>query len=92
MLPGERSASDHPMSRIKICGYERRGKEIFGIGKHSIHITDTKDEVEEICEMLLNTNSIHWLNTSILKEFPWFSRLFRHYKKWLNDALRSAFC
>lgn len=37
-------------------------REIFNIGKHSIHITDTKEETIKISRMVFNENSIHFLN------------------------------
>lgn len=37
-------------------------REIFKIGKHSIHITDTKQEAIRISRLVFNENSIHFLN------------------------------
>ncbi len=37
-------------------------RDIFNIGKHSIHITDTKKEAVKLSEILFNENSIHFLN------------------------------
>ncbi len=43
---------------------ERKGKfrNVCGIGKDSIHITDSYEEAIEAAEMVLNDNSIHFLN------------------------------
>ena len=35
---------------------------MFNIGKHSIHISDTKKEADRISKVLLNQNGIHFLN------------------------------
>lgn len=35
---------------------------LFNIGKHSIHISDTKQEADRISKVLLNQNGIHFLN------------------------------
>ncbi|MCQ4230888.1 hypothetical protein M8P87_13645 [Pseudomonas stutzeri] len=35
---------------------------VFGVGKHSIHITDTKDEAVRVARLVLNENSLHFLN------------------------------
>lgn len=37
-------------------------REIFNVGKHSIHITDTKEEAIRIARVVFNDNSIHFLN------------------------------
>lgn len=37
-------------------------RDIFNVGKHSIHITDTKDESIRVARVVFNDNSIHFLN------------------------------
>jgi hypothetical protein len=37
---------------------------IFNIGKHSIHITDTKEEAIRVAKIVFNDNSIHFLNNA----------------------------
>jgi hypothetical protein len=37
-------------------------RDLFNIDKHSIHITDTKDEAIRVARLLFNENSIHFLN------------------------------
>jgi hypothetical protein len=37
-------------------------RNIFGIGKHSIHITDTKEEAVTVARLLFNDNAVHFLN------------------------------
>ena len=37
---------------------------IFNIGKHSIHITDTKEEAIRVARVVFNDNSIHFLNNA----------------------------
>lgn len=39
-----------------------RIRDVFNIGKHSIHITDTKEEAIRTAKVLFNDNSIHFLN------------------------------
>ena len=39
-------------------------RKIFKIEKHSIHITDTKEEVKEIAKLIFNKNGIHFLNNA----------------------------
>ncbi len=37
-------------------------RDIFNIGKHSIHITDTKEESIRVARVVFNDNSVHFLN------------------------------
>ena len=37
-------------------------RDMFSVGKHSIHISDTKKEAIDISRLLFNNNSIHFLN------------------------------
>ena len=37
-------------------------RDIFGVGKHSVHITDTKEEAIRTARVVFNDNSIHFLN------------------------------
>ena len=37
-------------------------RELFNVGKHSVHITDTKEEAIRTAEVIFNDNGIHFLN------------------------------
>lgn len=37
-------------------------RQLFNVGKHSIHITDTKEEAINTAQLVFNDNSIHFLN------------------------------
>ncbi len=39
-----------------------RVRELFNVGKHSIHITDTKEEAVRVARMIFNDNGVHFLN------------------------------
>ena len=39
-----------------------RVRKLFNVGKHSIHITDTKKEAVRVARIMFNDNSIHFLN------------------------------
>ena len=39
-------------------------RDVFNIGKHSIHITDTKEEAVRVARVVFNDNSLHFLNYS----------------------------
>jgi len=56
-------------------------RNLYKVGKHSVHINDTKEEALELVGLLFNENSIHWLNNAFLKDMPKFNKLFKIYKK-----------
>jgi hypothetical protein len=56
-------------------------RDIFGVGKHSIHITDTADECVSILDCLLNKNSVHFINNADLSYFKNFETFFEAYLK-----------
>lgn len=58
---------------------------VFKVEKHSVHITDNMSEACELAGIFFNDNSLNWLNYSLLKDFPWFKKLFSHYKEWINN-------
>jgi hypothetical protein len=55
-------------------------RELFNLGKHSIHITDTQDESIRLTQVLLNNNSIYFLNFAKSKYFPNFYTFLEQYK------------
>lgn len=46
----------------KVLEIKENIRQCFSIGKHSVHITDTKGEANRIARILFNENSIHFLN------------------------------
>ena len=50
-------------SHAEILKLKQNIRDSIGIGKHAIHITDTYDEVIRTTNLLLNQNSINFLNT-----------------------------
>ncbi len=50
-------------------------REVFGIGKHSIHITDTHAEAVAISRLLLNRQSLHFLDHARPNRFPETARM-----------------
>ncbi|MBW3110293.1 hypothetical protein KYJ26_00355 [Bacillus sp. MCCB 382] len=45
-----------------VLNLKKKIRDIFNIGNHSIHITDTKEEVVQMVNLLLNENSVQFLN------------------------------
>lgn len=69
-------------------------RNIFKVGKHSIHINDTHQETLELSQYLFNKNSVILLNSMIHRQLNWFNRLFKDYQSWLSSKHHnySDFC
>lgn len=59
-------------------------REIFSIGKHSVHITDTKDEAIRTARILFNENSIHFLNYGNPTKFLSVHQKIERFKKFIE--------
>lgn len=46
----------------KVIKIKEKIRKLFSLGKHSIHISDTKDEAIRISRLVFNENSLHFLN------------------------------
>jgi len=62
-----------------VLGIKNEIRDIFKIGKHSIHITDTHDEAIELGQLLFNENSIHALNNATLTKYPEITQEICHF-------------
>lgn len=63
-------------------------REAFGVGKHSIHITDTKEESLQAARMLFNDNGIHFLNHARPNRYVSVHEQMRQFKAFaLKNAL-----
>lgn len=49
----------------EVLNIKENVRKIFNIGKHSIHITDTKREAIDIARLILNKNGLHFLKYSV---------------------------
>lgn len=70
-----------------IIEVKKKIRDIFGIENHSIHITDTREEANDIANILLNQNSLHFLNHAkpdVYKETTKRIILFRNWLKKMN--------
>lgn len=54
----------------KVIRIKERLRDKFGIKKASIHITDTNEETQDIGRIILNKNSIHFMNFGVPNKFP----------------------
>lgn len=53
----------------KVFLIKEKIRKVYNLGKHSIHITDTKIETEKLARTVFNENSIHFLNFAKPNEF-----------------------
>jgi hypothetical protein len=61
-------------------------RELFNLGKHSVHITDTQDESIRLAQVLLNDNSVYFLNHAKSKYFPNFYTFLEQYKSLFENG------
>lgn len=61
-------------------------RELFSIGNHSIHINDTREEALMIANLVLNKNSIHFLNYSRITAFTKFTMLVDNFTKAISTT------
>lgn len=59
-------------------------RRMFSIGKHSVHITDTKDEAIRIARILFNENSIHFLNYGDPNKYLSVHKKIERFKKFIK--------
>lgn len=60
-------------------------RNLYSIGKHSVHINDTHQETKILCQTLFNRNSMHWINNSRSGDFPKFRQLLPNYKAAIDE-------
>ncbi len=56
---------------------------LFNVGKHSIHITDTKEEALTMSQIIFNENGIHFLNYAKPYKLPSAHKQIYEYKEFL---------
>jgi hypothetical protein len=68
-----------------VFSIKKKVRDMFKIGKHSIHITDTKEEALRISKLVFNENSIHFLNHSNPNRFLSFHNKINEFKNFLKE-------
>ena len=68
-----------------------RVRELVGVGKHSIHITDTRDEALRVANVIFNDNTLHFLNYAKPNKYLSTHKKLEKYRNFLkqNDSLLS---
>jgi len=60
-------------------------RQLFQVGKHSVHITDTKEEAQRVARLVFNENGIHFLNHAKPNHFLSTSRKIEQFKTFLKE-------
>lgn len=83
-----------PKDHSALPKLKHRLRDLYRIGNHSIHISDTSSETIRMAQSFLNTNSIHFLNNAIPAQYTWFNHLFTRYRERIQENGRSQemFC
>ena len=69
----------------KVLNLKNEIRDLCKVGKHSIHITDTAEEVEQVTKLLLNQNSVDFLNTGKPFYAKRFNKQLNQFKKQILD-------
>lgn len=69
----------------KVSQVKEQVRELFNVGKHSIHITDTKAEAIRIARMVFNKNSIHFLNQAKPNKYASTQQKITKFKEFIKE-------
>ncbi|TFL16370.1 hypothetical protein [Jannaschia formosa] len=59
---------------------------LFGVGKHSIHITDDHAEALDLARLLLSPNGVHMLNQAMPNRFPEVRKMVEAFRTALDQC------
>jgi hypothetical protein len=81
-------------SLANVNAAKREIRHLFNVGNHSIHINDSNAQALQIAQLLMNDNSIHYLNNATSCALPKFEHDFESFRRWLiSQRLKSeSFC
>lgn len=80
--------------KVYICKFENleqalttkeQIREIYNIGKHSVHINDTHEETLRLSKVLFNRNSIQHLNNAKTVAYEQFNSCLSYFKDYISD-------
>jgi hypothetical protein len=71
-------------SLVDVLKIKDRIRKVFNVGKHSIHITDTKEEAIRLARVVFNSNGIHFLNHAKPNKYISIHSKISKYKSFLN--------
>lgn len=70
---------------LKVNSIKDKFRDQVGMGKHSVHINDSKDELISASQLVLNENSISFLNNSNILKYKDNFKKIEHFKKVLVE-------
>lgn len=68
----------------KVLAFKEEIRQLYGIGKHSVHISDTREEAVRIARVLFNKNSIHFLNYGNPNRYQSTHKRIKEFKNFLE--------
>lgn len=68
----------------EVLKIKEKVRKLFGIEKHSIHITDNKEESIRVARLVFNENAIHFLNNARPNKIEETYEKLEYYKKFLS--------
>ena len=69
----------------EVIDIKNKIRQIYNLGKHSIHITDNKSEALKISKLILNPNSLHFMNNGRPYKYINNYNFLIHFKKYLFE-------
>lgn len=69
----------------EVVAIKEKIRSFFKLDKHSIHITDTQEEVDVLSNLLFNNNAIHFLNHAKPNNFKSFNKKLRDFKQFIQN-------
>jgi glycosyltransferase involved in cell wall biosynthesis len=73
-----------PKDEQTLRDIKTRIRNLFNIGNHSVHINDTHEETVRLCKLVLNDNSIHFLNNCRFEFIQSFESQLQYFKNFIN--------
>lgn len=69
----------------EVLNIKEQIRKVFNIGKHSIHISDTKEEAIQVARIVFNQNSIHFLNYAKPNKYTSSFAKIDNFKNFIKD-------
>lgn len=69
----------------EVLKIKERIRDVFNVGKNSIHITDTKEEAIRVSRVVFNENSIHFINYAKPNKYLSTHRKLAKFKAFIKD-------
>jgi hypothetical protein len=70
---------------VEVLKIKNKIRELFNVGKHSIHITDTKEEALRVSNIVFNDNSLHFLKYAKPNQYLITYEILKKHIEFLNQ-------